>query len=547
MSKRQSGLTLIEVIASLAIMSGILLGASRLIDTYAQSTRQSVLAEQLATFGKAANAYIRDNYSAVESVASPTTPAMIRVSTLTSTGYLTSGFAAQNSYGQTLCALVLQPMAGQLNALVVTEAGSAINDLDLGQIAGLVGGAGGGVYSGSPATLTGTMGGWSMPVGAFANANSSGEHCDGSAGTVSIAAGHALEALWFAGGDRTAGVLYRNAVPGQPSRNTMNTPIVMSASTIETAGAACPSTGAIARDASGRVLACQNGSWQYNGSLYWADPVAAYSNLPSTDPVGTVRMVTALGRAFMWTGGAWAALGIDQNGDLTVPNWVSAAANTVTLNALAGQGGYIRLGAANGANVYLENNNGVLRILNNPWSRGVTVDQNGNFAADGRLTAGEFVQIDGTASAGAGCSPNGLVGRDASGSLLLCQSGVWKAPSAAPSGWSCANYVAYSYFTTYPACSVYVPPTSHSLMFVASATVGDMWGGGHGAGVEVGNQSNGIFTSAIQSAANGYTVSDSETYIVPSSYSGQWWTVYGYNSSGRGDYVFGYLSIVEVN
>lgn len=482
--KRQRGLTLLEVIIALGIMSVVVLGASTLIDTYAQNMRASATAEQFSSFGNAANAYIRDNYAAVEAVATAATPALIRVSTLTATGYLQNGFGAQNSYGQSICALVLQPSSGQLDALVVTEAGSAINDLDLGQIAGLVGGAGGGVYSGSPATLTGTMGGWSTPIGNFANANSSGEHCDGSAGTVSIAIGHPVEALWFAGGDQTAGVLYRSAIPGQPSRNTMETPIVMDTSTIQTPGSGCATNGAIARDAAGAVLSCQSGTWKAQGSLYWLDPVANYASLPGTDQVGAVRMTLDTGRAFMWTGGAWAALGIDQNGDLTVPS---------------------------------------------------------------RISTGEYVQINGTATAGAGCSPNGLVAQDGSGALLSCQSGVWKAPVGTPPGWSCGQYVAYDYFTTYAACSVYVPATTHSLMIVASATVGDMWGGGHGAGVEVGDQSSGIFLSAVQSAANGYTASDSLTYMVPSSYSGQWWTVYGYNSSGRGDYVVGYLSIFEVN
>ncbi|MDY8672026.1 shufflon system plasmid conjugative transfer pilus tip adhesin PilV, partial [Escherichia coli] len=37
----------------------------------------------------------------------------------------------------------------------------------------------------------------------------------------------------------------------------------------------------------------------------------------------------------------------------------------------------------------------------------------------------EFVQINGVATAGWACSPNGLVGRDASGGILSCQSGVW--------------------------------------------------------------------------------------------------------------------------
>ncbi|WP_141687530.1 shufflon system plasmid conjugative transfer pilus tip adhesin PilV, partial [Pseudomonas putida] len=39
---------------------------------------------------------------------------------------------------------------------------------------------------------------------------------------------------------------------------------------------------------------------------------------------------------------------------------------------------------------------------------------------------GEYLQLNGVATEGAGCSPNGLVGRNAAGLTLSCQSGVWK-------------------------------------------------------------------------------------------------------------------------
>ncbi|EIK1335784.1 shufflon system plasmid conjugative transfer pilus tip adhesin PilV [Salmonella enterica] len=55
--------------------------------------------------------------------------------------------------------------------------------------------------------------------------------------------------------------------------------------------------------------------------------------------------------------------------------------------------------------------------------------QAGTVLSNGRMTAGEYVQINGVATAGAPCSPNGLIGRDASGGILSCQSGVWKQTS----------------------------------------------------------------------------------------------------------------------
>lgn len=50
----------------------------------------------------------------------------------------------------------------------------------------------------------------------------------------------------------------------------------------------------------------------------------------------------------------------------------------------------------------------------------------GTIKAGGRLTTDEFVQINGVAVAGTGCSPNGLIARDAAGLTLSCQSGSWK-------------------------------------------------------------------------------------------------------------------------
>jgi hypothetical protein len=48
-----------------------------------------------------------------------------------------------------------------------------------------------------------------------------------------------------------------------------------------------------------------------------------------------------------------------------------------------------------------------------------------NVTAVKRVTAGEFVQINGVATPGGKCSPSGLFGRNSNGAPLFCQSGVW--------------------------------------------------------------------------------------------------------------------------
>lgn len=54
----------------------------------------------------------------------------------------------------------------------------------------------------------------------------------------------------------------------------------------------------------------------------------------------------------------------------------------------------------------------------------------GSIDANGRITAGEFVKINGTAGEGASCPSNGLIGMDGSGSLLTCKAGSWKKQAA---------------------------------------------------------------------------------------------------------------------
>lgn len=51
--------------------------------------------------------------------------------------------------------------------------------------------------------------------------------------------------------------------------------------------------------------------------------------------------------------------------------------------------------------------------------------QAGTVKSNGRMTAGEYIQVNGIAVAGASCPSNGLLGRDATGGTLSCQSGVW--------------------------------------------------------------------------------------------------------------------------
>ena len=374
---KQKGVTLLELIIALGVMAAITVGVNALINQYSDDTKASVIATHIKRVGNAANSYIKDNYSTISSVATSSTPVLIRVSDLVAGGYLTAGYSTKNPVGQDTCILVLQPTPNNLAAIATTESGTAIDDLTLGKIAATIGGEGGGIYSTAVTTIRGAMGGYSFAVGNFANANSLGKKCDGTtSGAVTFTAGHPVAALWFADGNSTSSTLYRDSIPGNPSLNTMNTPIILGAGTVQVTDSACTTIGMLARDNAGKVLMCDGANWKEQGSSagYWKDPVATYASLPTCDAAASsqTRVVTTptVGtgpRAYTCNGsGSWQALGLDNAGNLTI-------AGTASINKLAGN----------------------LEITT--------------------------VAVENTA-----CPTNGTIARDSVGLILSCQSGLWK-------------------------------------------------------------------------------------------------------------------------
>lgn len=341
--KYQKGLTLLEAIVSLGILSAVVAGTATLLSQYSTATQANVAAQHMKTIADATQAYIRDNYSAVMATATATTPTLIRVSTLQGSGHLAAGVSETNNFGQRVCALVLEPSAGQLNALVVSEGGTTIDDISVAGIAGALGAGGGAVYSSDTTTIRGAMGGWSTAIGNFASANNLGQLCNGSAGTIPIAAGHPMVALWFNGGDATAGTLYRSSVPGRPELNTMNTPIFMSASTVQTVGGACTSTGAIGRDAAGAVVSCQGGTWKGGaGGLNWKGSVANVASLPASgNASGDAYRITGLSNhVFVWDAqsNVWQGMVVNSAGTLYLPGLIVANGSYSSYGAITIQG-----------------------------------------------------------------------------------------------------------------------------------------------------------------------------------------------------------------
>jgi len=223
------------------------------------NARIAATAQQLKQVSDATQQYIQANATAIEGVATATAPATITVPMLQATGYLPASFSAANPYGQIWQAQALQPIPGQLQVVVLPQGGTAIPAAKMTQLASLAGQQGGFVPYASQYGAAGTCAivGTPCMMGAFSGWQVS------MANYADPGAGYAGSLLYFNNGALTNNYLYRNAVPGNPALNTMNTPLIMGATA--TAGTVCSPNGAIAQDGTGAPLDCVSGIWTSPG------------------------------------------------------------------------------------------------------------------------------------------------------------------------------------------------------------------------------------------------------------------------------------------
>ncbi|MGZ5781709.1 MAG: shufflon system plasmid conjugative transfer pilus tip adhesin PilV, partial [Burkholderiaceae bacterium] len=327
----------------------------------------------------AATKYINDftNYSALTTSATPTVTA-IDLAALKTQNYLPASFAATNPYGQAPCVLAQQQAANpqKLDVLIITTGGQQIDEKNLAAIAAGAG-TGGGYIKGTTTQAQGTA--WALDNTALGTFTAT--MCAGLAAPTS---GHLASAIFFDGpGQLSTDFLYRSAIPGRPELNTMNAPLLLNGGftangtshvngtlsiPTATAGSACTAAGEIASDTlSGAILSCQGGLWsKQSGS--WKDPVANFASLPLMgNQNGDVRATLDKSLAFMWnTSTGWVATGVDDNGNLTVPNALTT----------------------------------------------------------------QSVKFQSTVIAGSNCATNGAIATDAAGSLLSCRNAIWRDQAA---------------------------------------------------------------------------------------------------------------------
>jgi len=397
MKRLLRGFVSIEVLMTLiVVIGGMTLGLQWLQSDSEQKINQAA-AEHAKQIGDATGRFVKDNYSTIVAAATPLvtyTPASI-------SAYLPSNFNTTSPYGQTYSIRVYQPSANKLETMIVTTGGETIAETNLRKIAQSIGATGGYVSSTNTAQAQGAYGGWQMN---FANYG------------ATPGAGKLAIALFFQDGALVSDYLYRNAVPGHPELNQMNTPLNMRAQATEnTSDALCvvgdaTTYGRIAVDGVGAVLSCQSGVWKRQGAGYWKDPVATYAALPgSGNNVGDVRLVTTLSRAFTWNGASWVGIAVDQNGNLTVSGTatINAMNGNLQVNAMATEGtacsGERRIAASNTTSGL------ILSCQSGVWKRAGETNRWGgsyftaSWAAGG---CGSGNPLTGACSCPAGFSPN---------------------------------------------------------------------------------------------------------------------------------------------
>lgn len=139
---------------------------------------------------------------------------------------------------------------------------------------------------------------------------------------------------------------------------------------------------------------------------------------------GTVNAATGA-----FTGQVSAGTNVTAGGNVTANNGITAN-NDIRSNTgwVITRGGKGWLNETYGGGFYMSDDQWVRSVNNKNIYTGGQV-RGGTVRADGRLSTGENLQLDGVNTAGAGCSPNGQVSRDSSGAILSCVNGVWKTPA----------------------------------------------------------------------------------------------------------------------
>jgi len=253
---RQHGFILIEMLFGLTVLA-MLAGISvNLMARHMDSQNYRIAAGQQQQVAEAAAQYLKDNFAAVYAAAGPTAPVTITPAMLRNTNFLPASFADTNAFGQTFVVLARRVAANQLESVVLTTGGETIDEIGTREIAENLGAPGGFIPTSDIGIVQGVRGGWQLALSNYG---------------MNPGVGHTASALFLQDGTLANDYLYRNAIPGKPELNRMNTTLDMGGQDIVNAASI---TASVDVSAGQWFRSLGNGGWyseQWGGGWYMSD------------------------------------------------------------------------------------------------------------------------------------------------------------------------------------------------------------------------------------------------------------------------------------
>lgn len=366
---KQAGFISIEFMFAIIVFVVLSAIGANMLGKHMDSLNYQIAAQQQQAVADAAAKYLKDYFATVVASATPTVPVQITTAMLRNTNYLPSGFGDTNAFGQTFLVLARKPAANQLESIVITTGGEVIDEIGTREIAENLGGTGGFIPTSNTGIVQGVRGGWQIALSNYG---------------MNPGVGHTASALFLQDGTLANDYLYRNAVPGHSEVNTMNTSINLNGNDLN----------AVQTTNTGTLNATQGNIATANittGNITTANTTTTNASIVNSGTTNT------LGETY--TGG-----------------WFRTKGDSGWYNEKWAGGWYMTDG--DWVRSYLDKS---------IYTGGIVMG--GALQSGGRTTVGEFIKINGVASAGGACAGNGLIATDASGKLMSCIAGVWTASS----------------------------------------------------------------------------------------------------------------------
>jgi type II secretory pathway pseudopilin PulG len=243
-SKGERGFGMLEVGLALVVVAFAAAGLSKMLTSNVAAVKAKSNAERLSMVTLAADQYLTQNEQQLKSVlaaggaaiaipvgktcatcAIPTGPSGLP--SVQGDGLLSTAYVDLNNNQQSHALIVKELSSGDLDAIVTTYGGSAIDDENLGYITGLIGAAAGGVYTNAaiaPTTqISGAHGGWGDATSNW-NASIGGTSVRPTSGHIQVSL--SLAQASGMGAIDPDDVLFRTS-NGNATRNTMATDLAM--------------------------------------------------------------------------------------------------------------------------------------------------------------------------------------------------------------------------------------------------------------------------------------------------------------------------------